>query len=148
MILKAIRTGVGFGSGTETNHHLHSTNGAMDDESVALFIEIANLPIHTTPASSKCRQLCTPTPRFVQLVSRSSVPMQSTSSRKIGPLPWPNLACNLASAPTVTTINSLIHFFSSSKIPSKKYSHKIIFGQTKLSKNNFTSRVWWACGVW
>ena len=26
----------------------------------------------------------------------------------------------------------------------KKYLHKVIFGQTKLYKNNFTSRVWWA----
>ena len=34
--------------------------------------------------------------------------------------------------------------FSSSKISLKKYSHKIIFGQTKLNENNFTSRMWWA----
>ena len=27
---------------------------------------------------------------------------------------------------------------------SKKYSRKIIFGQTKLNKSNFTSRMWWA----
>ena len=26
----------------------------------------------------------------------------------------------------------------------KKYSRKIIFAQTKLNENNFTSRVWWA----
>ena len=38
--------------------------------------------------------------------------------------------------------NSL--FFLPSKFSSKKYSHKIIFGQTKLDENNFTSRVWWA----
>ena len=31
--------------------------------------------------------------------------------------------------------------FLSSKISSKKY---LIFGQTKLNENNFTSRVWWA----
>ena len=34
--------------------------------------------------------------------------------------------------------------FSSSKISLKKYSHKIIFGQTKLNENNFTSHVWCA----
>ena len=34
--------------------------------------------------------------------------------------------------------------FSSSKISLKKYSRKIIFGQTKLNENDFTSRVWWA----
>ena len=38
--------------------------------------------------------------------------------------------------------NSL--FFSPSKFSSKKYSCKIIFGQTKLDENNFTSRVRWA----
>ena len=35
-------------------------------------------------------------------------------------------------------------FFSSSKFSLKKYSRKIIFAQTKLDKNKFTSRVWWA----
>ena len=35
-------------------------------------------------------------------------------------------------------------FFLSSKISSKKYSCKIIFGQTRLNENNFTSRMWWA----
>ena len=41
--------------------------------------------------------------------------------------------------------NTVIHFFfSSSKFSPKKYSHKIIFAQTKLNKNNFTSRVWLA----
>ena len=39
---------------------------------------------------------------------------------------------------------TVIRFFSSSKISLKKYLRKIIFGQTKLNKNNFTSRVWWA----
>ena len=40
----------------------------------------------------------------------------------------------------------LIRFFSSSKISLKKDSRRIIFGQTKLNENNFTSRVcmWWA----
>ena len=38
---------------------------------------------------------------------------------------------------------AIIRFFSS-KISSKKYSRKIIFGQTKLNENNFTSRLWWA----
>ena len=33
-------------------------------------------------------------------------------------------------------------FFSSSKISSKKYSRKVIVGQTKLNENNFTSRGW------
>ena len=32
----------------------------------------------------------------------------------------------------------------SSKFSSKKYSCKIIFAQTKLDKNNFTSHSWWA----
>ena len=32
----------------------------------------------------------------------------------------------------------------SSKFLPKKYSCKIIFAQTKLDENNFTSRVWWA----
>ena len=32
----------------------------------------------------------------------------------------------------------------SSKLSSKKYLRKIIFGQIKLNENNFTSRVWWA----
>ena len=40
--------------------------------------------------------------------------------------------------------STVIRFFSSSKISSKKYSRKIIFEQTKLNKNNFTSHVWWA----
>ena len=35
-------------------------------------------------------------------------------------------------------------FFLSSKISSKKYSRKIIFRQTTLNENNFTSRMWWA----
>ena len=39
---------------------------------------------------------------------------------------------------------TVIRFFSPSKFLSKKYSRKIIFGQTKLAENNFTSRVWWA----
>ena len=38
--------------------------------------------------------------------------------------------------------NSL--FVSSSKISFKKHSCKIIFVQSKLNKNNFTSRAWWA----
>ena len=41
-------------------------------------------------------------------------------------------------------VTTVIRFFSSSKILSKKYSRKIIFGQTKLNENNFTSCVWWA----
>ena len=41
-------------------------------------------------------------------------------------------------------VTTVIRFFLSSKISSKKYSRKIIFGQTKLNENNFTSRVWWA----
>ena len=51
-----------------------------------------NLPLQTTSASSKFPQLCTPTPRFVQLVSWSSAPLQPTSSRKMGPLGRSNLA--------------------------------------------------------
>ena len=39
---------------------------------------------------------------------------------------------------------TVIRFFSSSKFSSKTYSRKIIFAQTKLNENNFTSRVWWA----
>ena len=39
---------------------------------------------------------------------------------------------------------TVIRFFSSSKFSSKKYPRKIIFTQTKLNKNNFTSHVWWA----
>ena len=34
--------------------------------------------------------------------------------------------------------------FRLEKFSSKKYSGKIIFIQTKLDENNFTSRVWWA----
>ena len=41
-------------------------------------------------------------------------------------------------------MHTVIHFFSSSKFSSKKYSHKIIFSRTKLYENNFTSRMWWA----
>ena len=33
-----------------------------------------------------------------------------------------------------------VAFISSSKFLSKKYLHKINFGQTKLNENNFTSR--------
>ena len=40
--------------------------------------------------------------------------------------------------------STVIRFFSPSKFSSKKYSCKIIFGQTKLDENNFTSRVRWA----
>ena len=39
---------------------------------------------------------------------------------------------------------TVICFFLSSKFSAKKYSCKIIFAQTKLNENNFTSRVWWA----
>ena len=35
-------------------------------------------------------------------------------------------------------------FFLSSKFSSKNYWRKIIFAQTNLNKNHFTSRVWWA----
>ena len=42
------------------------------------------------------------------------------------------------------TNSTVIHFFWSSKISSKKDSHKTIFGQTRLNENNFTSRMWWA----
>ena len=42
------------------------------------------------------------------------------------------------------TNSTIIRFFLSSKISSKKYSCKIIFGQTRLNENNFTSCVWWA----
>ena len=35
-------------------------------------------------------------------------------------------------------------FFRLVKFHQKKYLRKIIFGQTKLIENNFTSRVWWA----
>ena len=52
----------------------------------------ANLLLHTTPASSECEQSCIPTPLCVQLVSWSSVPLQRTSSRKMGPTPRPKLA--------------------------------------------------------
>ena len=38
----------------------------------------------------------------------------------------------------------LFAFISSSKFLSKKYSRKIIFVQTKLDENNFTSCMWWA----
>ena len=37
----------------------------------------------------------------------------------------------------------IICFFLSSKFSSKKYSHQIIFAQTKLNENNFTSHMWW-----
>ena len=40
--------------------------------------------------------------------------------------------------------STVIRFFPSSKISLKKYSCKIIFGQTKLNENNFTSRMWCA----
>ena len=59
----------------------------------------ANLPLHTTPASSWCRQLCTPIPMFLHSVRRGSSPVQLTSSRKTLPLPWPNVALPLDSAP-------------------------------------------------
>ena len=39
---------------------------------------------------------------------------------------------------------TVIAFILSSKFSSKKYSCKIIFVQTKLDENNFTSRMWWA----
>ena len=38
----------------------------------------------------------------------------------------------------------VICFFRLVKFRQNKYSRKIIFGQTKLTENNFTSRVWWA----
>ena len=43
-----------------------------------------------------------------------------------------------------TTVSTVIRIFLPSKFSSKKYSRKIIFGQTKLDENNFTSRVQWA----
>ena len=76
------------------------------------------VPLHSTPASSKCPQLCKPTPRFRQLASRSSVPLHRTSSRKIGPLPGPNAARILGTASNMKQfverclISTLIYYYN------------------------------------
>lgn len=46
-------------------------------------------PAHSTPASSRCRQLWRPQPAWAQLPSASSVPAQRTSSSRMGPEPGP-----------------------------------------------------------
>jgi len=54
---------------------------------------------HRTPASSKCAQLCTPIPLLGQSTSRISEPVHPTSSRRMGPVPWPNCANETAVPP-------------------------------------------------
>ena len=75
-----------------TIHRSHVWYGIVARNSTQGVAHFTNLPLHTTSASSKFPQLCTPTPRFVQLVSWSSVPLQPTSSRKMGPLARSNVA--------------------------------------------------------
>ena len=53
-----------------------------------------------------------------------------------------DLAKHVPEKAAVSYTCTVICFFSSSKISSKKYSHEIIFRQTKLNENNFASHMW------
>jgi len=50
------------------------------------------IPEHRTPASSKCLQLCTPQPLFVQFPRQPSEPPHPTLSSQMVPLPCPKAA--------------------------------------------------------
>ena len=56
-----------------------------------LYLYYAYIPDseHLTPASSSCVQSWHPIRFLLQASKVLSVPVQNTSSRKIGPLPWP-----------------------------------------------------------
>lgn len=47
------------------------------------------VPVQTTPASSRCQQLCRAQPEWAQRSNASSVPVQRTSSSRMGPVPGP-----------------------------------------------------------
>ena len=57
-------------------------------EKVVSWRKVRNLPLHLTPASSKCVQsfVCS----LTQSIRLASVPSHITSSSKIGPVPIPN----------------------------------------------------------
>ena len=75
-----------------------------------------------TPASSLCPQLWLPHPRLPQSLSAASEPLHATSSRWIGPLPWPKCAYERAVPPLKpswrhTTSASLLPHPSSQTVP-------------------------------
>ena len=47
--------------------------------------DIIIIPLHRTPASSECWQLCCPRPELEHSNREVSVPTQATSSNQIGP---------------------------------------------------------------
>ncbi len=58
---------------------------------------IVNIPIHSTPASSKWTQLCVAS--YGQKAIDDSSPTQATSSSQMGPVPCPKAANERATAP-------------------------------------------------
>lgn len=69
--------------------------------------------IHSTPASSLCRQPPRFKPSKRHWVSLCSVPLHVTSLITMGPVPWPNLAPVCASASTImcviNDVESVLH---------------------------------------
>ena len=63
---------------------------------------------HLTEASSKWKQLCDPIGVCLQDISLDSVPVHSTSSIRIGPVPWPKKAKRNADAPEFNVGNLIL----------------------------------------
>lgn len=78
--------------------------------------------LQTTPASWLCLQLLFIQPRDVQLASEGSVPVHSTSSSMIGPLPGPKAAPPRAS---VAFSNPRARQTTLASIRSHKLSHTV-----------------------
>ena len=66
-----------------------------------------NIPSHATPASSECWQLWVKIGLLEHSSSWLALEVQETSSRKIGPVPAPNLALLYAIPPTNTQVNQI-----------------------------------------